>query len=47
MKNYIIPKTFVEVMAMNAFVCGVTSVNQSEQLENHEQLVPARRPLNN
>lgn len=45
MKNYIIPKTTVETLLVNAFVCGVGSLNLGEQ--QGEQLVPDRRPMAN
>ena len=44
MKNYIIPKTTVETLLVNAFVCGVTSLNEQY---GPEQLVPERRPMAN
>ena len=47
MKNYSIPNTTIEALALNAFVCQVTSVNQSEQPGSSQQLAPDRRPMSN
>lgn len=42
MKQYSKPVTAMQLLALNTFVCGVTSTNSSEQPSTSPQLAPGR-----
>lgn len=42
MKQYSKPATAIQMLALNTFVCGVTSVTPGEQPEGHGQLAPRK-----